>query len=42
MEDIQIFGMNMPFFSLSEAENAYFMRGEAADEKYIFLLQEMK
>ena len=25
---IQIFGMNMPFISSSEAKNAYFMSGE--------------
>ena len=38
IEDIQIFGMNMPFFSSSEAKNAYFMSGEI----YIFSLHEMK
>ena len=27
IEDIQIFGMNMPFISSSEAKNAYFMSG---------------
>ena len=27
----------MPFISSSEAKNAYFMRGEATNEKYIFL-----
>ena len=38
IEDIQIFGMNMPFFSSSEAKNAYFMSGEATNEIYIFSL----
>ena len=28
IEDIQIFGMNMTFISLSEVKNAYFMSGE--------------
>ena len=28
IEDIQIFGMNMPFMSSIEARNAYFMSGE--------------
>ena len=42
IEDIQIFGMNMPFISSSEAENAYFMSGEATNEIYIFSLHEMK
>ena len=42
IEDIQIFGMNMPFISLSEANNAYFMTGEATNEIYIFSLHEMK
>ena len=42
IEDIQIFGMNMPFISLSEAKNAYFMSGEATNEIYIFSLQVMK
>ena len=27
IEDIQIFGMNMPFILLSEAKNVYFMSG---------------
>ena len=27
IEDIHIFGMNMPFISSSEAKNAYFMKG---------------
>ena len=42
IEDIQNFGMNMPFISSSEAKNAYFMSGEATNEIYIFLLHEMK
>ena len=42
IEDIQIFGMNMPFISSSEAKNAYFMSGEATNEIYIFLLHEVK
>ena len=42
IEDIQIFGMNMPFISTSEAKNAYFMSGEATNEIYIFSLHEMK
>ena len=42
IEDIQIFGMNMPFISSSEAKNAYFMSGEAMNEIYIFWLHEMK
>ena len=42
IEDIQIFGMNMPFISLSEAKNACFMSGEATNEIYIFSLREMK
>ena len=37
-----MFGMNMPFISSSEAKNAYFMRGEAMNEMYIFSLYEMK
>ena len=41
IEDIQIFAMNMPFISSSEAKNAYFMSGEATNEIYIFLLHEM-
>ena len=36
IEDIQIFGMNMPFISSSEAKNAYFMSGEATHEICIF------
>ena len=39
IEDIQFFGMNMPFISSSEAKNAYFMSGEATNEIYIFSLQ---
>ena len=42
IEDIQIFGMNMPFISSSEAKNAYFMNGEATNEIYIFSLHKMK
>ena len=42
IEDIQIFGMNMPFISSSEAKNAYFMSGEATNEIYIFSLHKMK
>ena len=42
IEDIQFFGMNMPFISSSEAKNAYFMCGKATNEIYIFLLHEMK
>ena len=42
LEDIQFFGMNMPFISSSEANNAYFMSGKATNEIYIFLLHEMK
>ena len=42
IEDIQIFGMNMPFIALSEAKNAYFMSGKATNEIYIFSLHEMK
>ena len=42
IEDIQIFGMNMPFISSSEAKNAYFMSGKATSEIYIFSLHEMK
>ena len=40
IEDIPIFGMNMPFISSSEAKNAYFMSGEATNEIYIFSLHE--
>ena len=42
IEDIQIFGMNMPFISSSKAKNAYFMSGGATNEIYIFSLHEMK
>ena len=42
IEDIQIFGMNMPFISSSEAKNAYFMSCKAMNEIYIFSLHEMK
>ena len=37
-----MFQMNMPFVSLSEAENVYFMSGKATNEIYIFSLHEMK
>ena len=36
IEDIQIFGMNMPFISSSEAKSAYFMSGKAMNEIYNF------
>ena len=42
IEDIQIFGMNLPSISWSEAKNAYFIRGGATNEIYIFSLHEMK
>ena len=42
IEDIQIFGMNMPFISSSEGKNAYFMSGKATNEIFIFSLHEMK
>ena len=42
IEDIHIFGMNMPFISSSEAKKLYFMSGEATNEIYIFSLHEMK
>ena len=41
IEDIQIFGINMPFISLSEAKSAHFMSGKAMNEIYIFSLHEM-
>ena len=41
-EDIQIFGMNMPFISSSEAKNASFTSGEAMNEIYFFSFHEMK
>ena len=41
IEDIQIFGMIMPFISSSEGKNAYFMSGKATYEIYIFLLHKM-
>ena len=40
--DIQIFGMNMTFISLSEAKNLYFTSGKATNEIYIFSLHEKK
>ena len=42
IEDIQMFRMNMPFFSSSEVENAYFMSGKATNEIFIYSLHEMK
>ena len=42
IEDIQIFGRNVPFISSSEAKNAYFMSGEATNDIYILSLHEMK
>ena len=42
IEDIQNFGMNMPFISSSEVKNAYFMSGEATNEIFNFSLHEMK
>ena len=42
IEEIHIFGMNMPFISSSEAKKLYFMSGEATNEIYIFSLHEMK
>ena len=42
IDDIQIFGMNTPFISSSEAKNAYFMSDEATNEIYIFLLHKIK
>ena len=42
IENIQIFGMNMPLITSSEAKNAYFMSGVATNEIYIFSLHEMK
>ena len=41
-EDIQIFGMNMPYISLSEAKNGYFISGKATNEIYIFAFHKMK
>ena len=42
IEDIHIFGMNMPFISPSEVKNAYFMSGKDTNDIYIFLPHEMK
>ena len=42
IEDIPIFGINMPFISSCEEKNAYNITGEATNEIYIFLLHEMK
>ena len=42
MEDIQIFWMNMPYISSSEAKNAYFMSGDAMNEIHILSLHQMK
>ena len=33
IEEIQIFGMNMPFISSCEAKNAYFMSGVASGDE---------
>ena len=38
IEDIQIFGTNMPFISSSEAKNAYFMSGKATNEIFLHFL----
>ena len=35
IEDIQFFGMNMPFISSSKAKNAYFMSGKNLNILYI-------
>ena len=36
IEDIQIFGMNMPFISSNEAKNLYFISDEATNEIFHF------
>ena len=41
-EDIQIFGMNMTFVSLSEAENLQFMSGKDRNEIYNFFASQDK
>ena len=40
IEDIQIFGMNMPFISSSEAKNVYFMSDEATN--FLFIIHSFK
>ena len=40
IEDIQIFGLEMPFISCSEAKNAFFMSGEATNEIYFLASRE--
>ena len=43
IEDIQVFGVNMSFISLSEVKNfLYFMSAEGTNEIYNFSLHEMK
>ena len=43
MKDIQVFGVNMSFISLSEVKkNIYFMSAEGTNEIYNFSLHEMK
>ena len=34
--------MNMPFISLSETKNAYFMSGKATDQIYVFSLHQIQ
>ena len=42
IEDIQVFGVNMSFISLSEVKILYFMSAEGTNEIYNFSLHEMK
>ena len=42
IEEIQFFGINMPFISSSEAKKCIFMSGEAVNEIYFFSLHSMK
>ena len=43
IEDIQVFGVNMSFISLSEVKNfLYFISAEGTNEIYNFSLHEMK
>ena len=43
IEDIQVFGVNMSFISLSEVKNfLHFMSAEGTNEIYNFSLHEMK
>ena len=43
IEDIQVFGVNMSFISLSEVKKNYiFMSAEGTNEIYNFSLHEMK